>query len=182
MSITSKSFPIWIWLIPVLLIGIGITYWFFNRQTTVADIEGVETFEATQGHQEGGVQYVDHPPAGGIHDPIWINCGIYDTQVQVEKAVHSLEHGAVWITYTPDLAASEIEVLQSLVGDRPYVLLSPYMYVPIPKPIIAVAWGTRLAVDSANDPRLLLFLQKYVNGPQTPEPGAVCTNGEGKPL
>jgi Protein of unknown function (DUF3105) len=179
---TKSSFPIWRWLIPVVLVGAGLTYWFLNRSTTVGEIEGVETLTVEQGHQDGGIDYLDHPPMGGIHNPVWINCGVYDSQVQLEKAVHSLEHGAVWITYTPDLAASDVETLRTLVGDRTYVLLSPYMFVPLPKPIVAVAWGVRLGVDSASDPRLAQFLQKYVNGPQTPEPGAVCTNGEGNPL
>ncbi len=179
---TNSSFRNWLWFIPVLLVAGGLTYWFLGRSPTVSEIEGVETLTVEQGHQDGAIDYTDHPPAGGIHNPVWINCGVYDSQVQLEKAVHSLEHGAVWITYTPDLAASEVEMLRTLVGERPYVLLSPYMYVPLPKPIVAVAWGIRLAVDNASDPRLAQFLQKYVNGPQTPEPGAACTNGEGNPL
>ncbi|MCP5096317.1 MAG: DUF3105 domain-containing protein, partial [Chloroflexi bacterium] len=42
------------------------------------------------------------------------------------NAVHSMEHGAVWITYQPDLPADEIIELQDLVRGQPFLLLSPY--------------------------------------------------------
>jgi hypothetical protein len=32
-------------------------------------------------------------------------------------------------------------------------------------------------VNTASDPRVDQFLTKYVQGAQTPEPGAACTNG-----
>jgi hypothetical protein len=34
-----------------------------------------------------------------------------------------------------------------------------------------------VALDGANDPDLESFIQAYRQGPQTPEPGAVCTGG-----
>lgn len=136
----------------------------------------MQTFNAAQrGRQEGAIAYDQDPPSGGVHNPTWINCGAYESQVQLEKAVHSLEHGAVWITYVPDLPVEQVEELRALVEGRSYVLLSPYMYVPLAKPIIAVAWGVRLEVDDANDPRLAQFIQKCADGPQTPESGAPCS-------
>jgi hypothetical protein len=39
------------------------------------------------------------------------------------------------------------------------------------------AWGHQLSVDSAADPRVEEFITAYVQGPQTPEPGAPCTGG-----
>jgi hypothetical protein len=39
------------------------------------------------------------------------------------------------------------------------------------------AWGHQLSVNTAADPRVDQFLTKYVQGAQTPEPGAACTNG-----
>lgn len=172
-SRATSSGSRWRWLVAFLVVGAGLAYWLSTRSAATS-IEGVQTVSVSSGHQNGVINYDQHPPAGGLHNPSWVRCGVYDTQVQVEQAVHSLEHGAVWLSYQPDLAESEVETLQTLVGSRRYVLLSPYMYVPLPTPIVAVAWGVRLEVDSASDPRLAQFLQKYANGPQAPEPGAAC--------
>mgnify|MGYP002779033660 CR=1 FL=1 len=178
----ASTFPNWLWVILVLIAVGGVAFWFMTRPAAVGEIEGVQTFTVEQGHREGGIDYGQHPPPGGLHNSTWINCGVYDTQVQVERAVHSLEHGAVWITYEPDLASEQVEQLRTLAEGRGHVLLSPYMYVPLANPIIAVAWGVSLEVDDAGDPRLARFIQTYVNGPQTPEPGASCSGGEGRPI
>ncbi len=142
---------------------------------------GVERFSGiVQGHQQGALTYPQIPPVGGVHNPAWQNCGIYAEPIANENAVHSLEHGAVWITYQPELDAEAIAALQSFVRGRRYVLLSPYE--GLPSPVVASAWGVQLAVDSADDPRLAQFLGAYVQGPQTPEPGATCAGGVGTPL
>jgi hypothetical protein len=61
------------------------------------------------------------------------------------------------------------------VGTRSYVLLSPYP--DLDTPIAASAWGLQLKVDSADDARLGTFLDKYIQGEQTREPGAACSGG-----
>jgi hypothetical protein len=94
--------------------------------------------------------------------------------------VHSLEHGAVWITYQPDLSASEIEQLRSDVRGHAFVLLSPYP--GLPSKVVASAWSTQLKLDSASDPRITSFIAKYEQGPQTPEQGATCRSGIGTPI
>ncbi|WP_194915354.1 DUF3105 domain-containing protein, partial [Catenulispora rubra] len=48
-------------------------------------------------------------------------------------------------------------------------------------PITVTAWGKQLNVDSATDARIAKFISKYMQGPQTPEPGAACTGGTGTP-
>jgi Protein of unknown function (DUF3105) len=177
----KSAFNPWLAIVPVVLVAVGLIYFLTNRASATT-IEGVVTATFPSGqHRDGPIQYDQNPPMGGFHNPSWMNCGIYDTQVEVEKAVHSLEHGAVWITYQPDLAKDQVDILKNLVKGRRYTLLSPYMYVPLEHPIYAVAWGVKLGVDKADDPRLAQFLQKYVNGPQTPEPGAACSGGVGSP-
>lgn len=42
------------------------------------------------------------------------------------------------------------------------------------------AWGKQLTVKSAADARVAQFFTKYVQGPQTPEPGAACSGGISK--
>ena len=58
------------------------------------------------------------PPTGGSHNPRWQNCGIYTDPVDSSLAVHSLEHGAVWLAYQPDLAADKVAELQDTGARR----------------------------------------------------------------
>ncbi|MFD4423188.1 DUF3105 domain-containing protein [Agromyces sp. NPDC058484] len=145
-----------------------------------AEVEGVETFENPAGHVEGAVDYAQTPPAGGEHNPAWLNCGVYTEPVPNENAVHSLEHGAVWVTYDPDLAAGELEALTSKLPST-YVVLSPFD--GLPSPIVLSAWNSQLQVDSADDERIAAFLEEYWQSQNVPEPGALCTgavDGPGK--
>ena len=128
-------------------------------------------------HTEGDVDYDQTPPAGGPHNPVWQNCGFYDKPVRDENAVHSLEHGAVWITYSPDLPQNQVNELKNIAESESYVLVSPYDDLPDDTPVVASAWGKQVGLDGADDPDLENFIQAYQQGPQTPEPGAVCSGG-----
>ena len=153
-------------------------------------IGGVILFpEVSIDHEEEGIEYPQPVPPGGEHSAAWQNCGIYEQPIGTESAVHSLEHGAVWITYQPDLAADQIEILRELVRQEeqkrgePLVLLSPLPeQVPMEAPVVVTAWRVQLQLDQANDERLLQFLDLYQNGPYAPEPGASCLGGVGEPL
>jgi len=135
---------------------------------------GVEDFEITdRNHVEGPVYYPQDPPAGGNHNPVWLNCAAYDDPVVSENAVHSLEHGAVWITYRPDLPADQIDEIQGLAD--PFVLVSPYP--GLDSPAVATSWGHQLRVQDVGDGRLEQFVRTFAQGPDTPEPGAPCTGG-----
>jgi hypothetical protein len=132
----------------------------------------------SRNHTEAPVDYPQNPPVGGNHNLVWQNCGFYSKPITNENAVHSLEHGAVWITYRPDLPQGQIETIKNL-AEKSYVLASPYP--GLPSPVVASAWGKQLKLHSANDPRLEQFVSAYSQGPQTPEPGAPCTGGVGAP-
>lgn len=166
-----------------LLGGVGLS---FALRGGAAGIPGVQSFSGlARTHLAGAVSYPQRPPAGGPHSPVWLNCGIYATPVSSTSAVHSLEHGAVWITYRPGLPAAAVSQLQGLVrGESPrarsYVILSPYP--GLPTSVVASAWGKQLRLASASDPRLPRFITTYAQGPQTPEPGAACSGGTGTPM
>jgi hypothetical protein len=146
------------------------------------DIEGVQFLRNYPGgqHAEGPIGYTENPPIGGPHNPVWQNCGIYDRAVQNEYAVHSLEHGAIWITYDPSLPADQVEALRNLARANALVLLSPY--AGLPSPVVASAWAMQLQLPNPSDPRLAQFISRYQNGPLAPEPGATCSGGFGTPL
>ncbi|MCQ3978835.1 MAG: DUF3105 domain-containing protein, partial [Anaerolineae bacterium] len=58
---------------------VGAAFLIFNGGSQPASsVEGVVTFNVPQGHQDGSLTYPQTPPAGGIHNPSWQNCGIYD--------------------------------------------------------------------------------------------------------
>lgn len=140
---------------------------------TAGPPEGTQHFAGLQrDHTSDPVSYPQTPPVGGPHNPEWQACGVYTAPIVVEKGVHSMEHGAVWVTYSPDLAAGDVAVLDALVDGRSHLLVSPYP--SLPAPVVASAWGEQLVLQSAEDPRLLAFIDYYEQGPQTPEPGAAC--------
>ena len=126
-------------------------------------------------HVQTPVTYSQHPPVGGKHNPVWENCAVYSAPVANEHAVHSLEHGAVWVTYRPDLAAAQVATLRAKVEGNPYRLLSPYP--GLTSPVSLQAWGRQIFVNSASDPKVEQFLAAYTQGPQAPEPGSACSGG-----
>jgi hypothetical protein len=151
-----------------------------NAMSTPPD--EVQTYDVGPAGQHTGadVNYEQNPPVGGPHNPIWQNCGYYDQPVRDENAVHSLEHGAVWITYSPDLPQDQVEHLRDIAENETFVLVSPRD--GLPSPVVASAWGKQLRLDNAEDPNLERFIGAYEQGPQTPEKGAVCTGGIGQPV
>ena len=179
---TRRQQPRWLWIAVgiVVLVGCAAIIWFANRGVP-ANIEGIKSFDKLERtHVPGKVAYAQVPPVGGPHNPVPQNCGAYGEPIANENGVHSLEHGAVWITYRPNLSAEAVTQLRGLVSGKPYTLLSPYK--DLPSPVVASAWGLQLPVESVSDPRLAQFMAKYANGPQNPEPGAPCTGGVGDPL
>ncbi|RCS61331.1 DUF3105 domain-containing protein [Microbacterium sp. JB110] len=138
-----------------------------------SSIEGVETFDNGTDHVTGEVDYPQNPPAGGPHNQAWLNCGVYTEVQEDEHAVHSLEHGAVWITYDADsLTDAEVERLREYVPGG-YGLMSPYEGMDTP--IAVSAWNAQLKLDSVDDSRIEEFFQAYWRSPDVPEPGASCT-------
>jgi Protein of unknown function (DUF3105) len=63
--------------------------------------------------------------------------------------VHSLEGGAVWITYDPNLPPDQVEALRALTrGPWAYLIVSPYDGLPAPvdraraQAIVVSTWDT----------------------------------------
>ncbi|MHB1612780.1 MAG: DUF3105 domain-containing protein [Actinomycetes bacterium] len=140
-------------------------------------------------HVAGPVTNSVIPPVGGDHSATWLDCGVYDRPVPAEKAVHDLEHGAVWITYRPSLPAAEVAELRAFEARQPtvartgsrYVDLSPYP--GLHSAIVVSSWGFQLRVTAPADPRLQRFVDTFRASPRdSPELGGPCTGGVGIPL
>ncbi|WP_327119218.1 DUF3105 domain-containing protein [Streptomyces sp. NBC_01341] len=151
-----------------------------GKDLAAEPIAGEKTWDAkklTRNHVTTEVTYPMEPPVGGDHSPAWLNCDgvVYEKAVPDVNAVHALEHGAVWVTHTDKASGDDVGKLASRVRSTPYSLMSPYEGQA--GAIMLSAWGKQVTVDSADDPRVARFFAKYVQGAQTPEPGAPCTGG-----
>ncbi|MCX5557146.1 DUF3105 domain-containing protein [Streptomyces sp. NBC_00038] len=148
-----------------------------GRFTTGSD--GVKTWseKLSQTHVTKTVDYPMEPPVGGDHNAVWMNCNgdVYTKAVDNMNAVHSLEHGAVWVTYNSKAADADVKALAEKVKKTPYTLMSPVEDQA--DPIMLSAWGKQRTVTSATDANVDKFLESFVQGEQTPEPGAACTGG-----
>ena len=144
---------------------------------SIDEIAGARSYEYESAqHVTTPVDYEQSPPVGGPHDPVWADCTgtVYDVDIRHENAVHSLEHGAVWITYNPDeVSDADVATLAGLVEGRSGRMLSPYEGQD--SPISVQSWGDQLKVDSADDERIKQFadLMTYKSD-DFPEPGATC--------
>ncbi len=145
-------------------------------------VAGVVQFpRPSRGHETDlEIPFGELPPAGGTHDPVWQNCGIYDEPLNTPNVVHSMEHGAIWISYQPDLPAEEIAAIQDAVRGQNFLVVSPYPEQR--SPIVLTGWGVQLELDSLDDDRFDAFIEQYRVGPNTPERGASCTGGVGEPI
>ncbi|MBX6767492.1 MAG: DUF3105 domain-containing protein [Actinomadura rubrobrunea] len=187
-AVTKREVP-WGGIVFFTVIGVvsavAIAFAFLQtREPSAAEaaISGVVEKEGlSREHTTGAVEYDTVPPMGGPHDPVWQNCDgrVYDRPLRNENAVHSLEHGAVWITYRPGLPGDQLDRLKDRVDGTDYTMLSPYPGQDAP--IALTAWGRQLKLQDASDARIDAFLRAYVKGPQTPEPGATCDGAKDTP-
>lgn len=173
-------------LLAVGIIGFGVWQVFKpveSWQDKAAGIQGIVNYKKTEPdylkaaqHQWGKIDYKQSPPVGGPHNYNWQRCNgdVYDAPIANEHAVHAMEHGAVWITYRPDLAKSEVDKLAAKVKGNDYMLMSPYP--GLDKAISLQAWGYQLKLDSASDPRIDQFIQALRQN-ATQEAGVVCSAG-----
>ncbi|MBB4960288.1 DUF3105 domain-containing protein [Micromonospora polyrhachis] len=148
-----------------------------------ADIAGIVNFRdhadksiTSQEHAWGALTYAVSPPVGGKHNFNWQNCmgDVYAAPIANEHAVHSMEHGAVWITYRSDLPADQVSALAEKVRGNEYMMMSPVD--GLDSPISLQAWGYQLKVDKADDSRVDEFI-KALRQNANVEPGATCGRG-----
>lgn len=168
----------------IILTGLTLLFAACNKAEESVPLTGMKEFKYKGGdHKEGRLSYSETPPSGGAHNQNWQNCGVYDTQIAVENAIHSLEHGAVWITYRPDLATDEVTKIREYAKGQTYMLVSPYQYGALDKPVYVIAWNHSMSVDKADDKRIASFIKKYKNvAENTPEFGATCSGAIGTPI
>lgn len=177
----------WRWIVfggVVIAAVIGLGYLLFQDLRGPAPIESIEGLveheHQSRDHVDEEIIAGDLPPVGGSHSAVWQNCGIYDEPVSIENAMHSLEHGAMWLAYQPEMPQGDVESLRDQVRGEEFVIMSPYP--GLKSPVVLTAWEVQMELDSVEDDRLEEFVDRYQQGPTTPERGAPCQDGVGTPL
>jgi hypothetical protein len=167
------------------IIGYGVyADWRGNQPWTekLAALSGVTDYAAqkppwlTAQHKAGSLPYEVTPSVGGDHNGAWQNCSgtVYDAPIPAEHATHSLEHGAVWITYRTGLDAGQVRKLAERVEGRDYTLMSPFD--GLASNVTVQAWGYQLVADGAGDARIDQFI-RAARAKAGPEQGAPCSGG-----
>ena len=118
--------------------------------------------------------YAHYPPSSGLHYGRTLEWGFYQDEIPPEYWVHSLEHGGIVVLYncSGDCQATE-DALWQLMDTAPpedvfnevKILISPNSQIE--SPVVALAWGWQLDLDSPDYDVLLDFYQRRVNlGPE----------------
>ncbi|MET0794785.1 MAG: DUF3105 domain-containing protein [Polyangiaceae bacterium] len=130
------------------------------------------------------VDYLDNPPIGGDHYPVWAAFQSYSFAVPRGFWVHDLEHGAVVFSYNcPDGCSDEVATVQALIDALPEDPLcagtgTPRRVVLTPDPLLDVrwglsAWGHTLRAECVDADRFRdFYLNHFGLGPE-----ALCNAG-----
>lgn len=127
------------------------------------------------------VEYSTSPPTSGSHLPVWQACGFYTEPIRTETAVHSMEHGAIWISYDPGLPVNEIDAIAALVSSNDHYLAAPYP--GLKNPIVLSAWQRQVAVERISDSVVTEFAEVQLGrvSETAPEAGVTCKSQLGRP-
>lgn len=136
-------------------------------------------------HVTGPVKYAVLPPVGGQHNGVWMNAGVYNEPIPLERAVHTLEHGAVWISYDKSLPQADVDKLVAFVGKQSmidegnnsnrFLDLAPWDdgLGKLPSKVVLSSWGYQLRLDSVDTTRMQKFVDTFRHSKKyTPEYGS----------
>jgi hypothetical protein len=125
--------------------------------------------------------YPSVPPASGPHNAIPYGAGVYGTPPPIDRVIHSLEHGAAVVWYSPDASGPQLERIRSFyeaanVGSR--VIVAPYDYpdqgaaglLPGGAQMALVAWHKVQTCASVNLAAAFGFTSMYAAPPFGEQP------------
>lgn len=131
-------------------------------------------------HVQPPVTFAQSPSIGGDHLSFWQNCGFYDVEVIEGAATHTLEHGAIWITFNPERTSdAQRAELAAMAQDNPRLLISPYPHI---ERIVLSGWGVQQRTDAVpGDAIVAEFIEQWQDGEGAPESGVTCEGAVGVP-
>jgi hypothetical protein len=164
------------------LFALAIWFFFFRESNPIPEeiADRVETFsDAGEGeHAAEGetVQYEESPPVSGRHAEGAAPCGTHGEPVPNEALVHSLEHGAVYLLYAPDLPIAQIKQLEAIATSHEENVLSAPYEGEMETPIAVGSWGERMDLDEVDEDAITTYIDTFAGeGPESDQ-GAVCEN------
>jgi hypothetical protein len=100
--------------------------------------------------------YSDPPATSGIHDPSPITePKVFETQAPETRAVHSLEHGAVFVYYLPEadggVSQAVVDRLAQIANGDGATFLSPYPSLTPDRALTLTAWNRRQSCPATDE-------------------------------
>ena len=153
------------------------------RDRAELEIYDNEHTNAAQIHLPVGASadYTVIPPYAEEHSPIPLACGVYSATPTFEMVVHGMEHGAVVLWYAPSqLSSDELAQLTEISAEHlnaaDYAIQAPYG--GLETPLMLVAWGVRLPLDSVETRAIEQFFDEFHdNAPEPLAAGGCATAG-----
>ncbi len=167
---TEHKVFIGIGLATLLIIGAGV--FFISGQSTNQNQDSISNQVSTkplmgeaipiqgQTHIQRGEThpaYNSNPPTSGWHYGDGVGgAGIHDSEVPDELLVHSLEHGAVILTYNENLPQSEIENLKQIFRQTTGKgIMVPRKNLDVP--VALTSWGRLLKLQTIDEKTIKEF-------------------------
>jgi hypothetical protein len=106
------------------------------------------------------------PPTSGTHNPVPLQQGVYDNNVDVTQLVHSMEHGYVIMYYNNAATTDQINQLIRIQQSDPFkMIVAPYPSMD--NKVALVAWDHLQTCDGVNEQAIRSFTAQFRNqGPE----------------
>lgn len=159
------------------IIGIVAVFGIVAVKNDKPNVERPGSVQADNGQQHvaskeyGGTE----PPTSGDHSSAlpWQE---YTTEIRDDNVIHNMEHGGIYISYSPDLPAEQVAQLRALFF-KPYSMagFSPTKAIMAPRanndaPIIVSSWKRSEKLQSFDEEKLTQYY--LLNVGKSPEPSA----------
>ncbi len=131
-----------------------------DPSNNIPALKAVKTYDyAGNHHTTDPVTYTETPPAGGPHDPVWEDCGVYTQQIRNENACTPSSTAPCGSPTGPARRPPTSRPSQTALGSvkDKKTILSPYP--GLPAPVVVTVWNAQLDLKGASDPRLAQFLE-----------------------
>lgn len=153
---------------------------------TLANANGCADLNVTSGsgeqdHLQPGEQttYEESPPTHGKHAASTLPAGAYDEElpkdatedINIFKAVHSLEHGAI-IIWHDRLSEDALDRLEARYGAQPKVLVVPYKALEGKSKVAMSAWGRSVTCTKVSNNVIDEFIDRFRSARTAPEPNS----------